>query len=186
MANIVAEDFNSVVDLDCDRQEGNPSDHYDSVVIPRRLAYVSSTVDLWRAMHPDVRAFTWSNSTSTISSRIDRILCPVGWVSNVNSSNIVPCPFSDHCAVSFTISDIPSALEIGLGYWKLNCKCLDDVALRLKISSFWSYWRSQKSAFLSQLTWWDVGKAHIKTICVDHCRFKAQAEREERQSLIVF
>ena len=184
VANIVAGDFNSVVDLDRDRQGGNPSDHYDSVVRLRRLSYVSSTVDLWRAMHPDARAFTWSNSTSTISSRIDRVLCPVGWVSNVNSSSIVLCPFSDHCAVSFTISDIPSALEIGPGYWKLNCECLVDAALRLKISSFWSSWKSQKSSFLSPLTWWDVGKAHIKTICVDHCRLQAQAEREERQRLI--
>ena len=181
--NIVAGDFNSVADLARDRRGGNPSEHYDSVVRLRRLAHVSSSVDIWRALHPDDQAFTWSNPLSTISSRIDRIYCPISWLSNISSSRIIPCPFTDHCAVVFSISDIPSALAIGPGYWKLNCFYLNDVALRLKIASFWSSWRNQKFFFSSPLSWWDVGKAHIKAICIEHCQLLNKVKREERQRI---
>lgn len=90
--NVIAGDFNSVSDLVRDQRGGNPSSTYDSVERLTRLAHVSSTVDLWRTLHPSSSAFTWSNPDSSISSRIDRIYCPATWLDGVSSSRIIACP----------------------------------------------------------------------------------------------
>ena len=143
----------------------------------------SSTVDVWRAVHPNVQAFTWSNRSSTISSRIDLMFCPVNWLSCVSSSHIIPCPHSDHCAVSFAVSEIPDSLDIGPGYWKLNCQFLEDADLRREISSFWASWQAQKSSFFSLFSWWEVRKAHIKSICVRYCQLASMRRRADYLSL---
>ena len=91
-ANVIGGDFNSVPDISRDHLGGNPSEHYNSTVGLQRLVRSSSTVDVWRAVHPNVQAFTWSNRSSTISSRIDLMFCHVNWLSCVSSSHIIPCP----------------------------------------------------------------------------------------------
>ena len=83
MANVIGGDFNSVPDNSQDRSGGNPSVRKNSSVELRRLALSSSTVDIWRSVNPNAQAFTWSNSASTISSRIDLFFCPVTWVCSV-------------------------------------------------------------------------------------------------------
>ena len=79
-ANVIGGDFNSVPDISRDRLGGNPCEHYNSTVGLQRLVRSSSTVDVWRAVHPNVQAFTWSNRSSTTSSRIDLMFCPVNWL----------------------------------------------------------------------------------------------------------
>ena len=47
----------------------------------------------------------------------------------------MPCPFSDHSAVSLTWS-LPDSISRGPGLWKLNCSVLDDPDYVDLMSSF--------------------------------------------------
>ena len=59
------------------------------------------------------------NPDSSVSSHIDLIGCPYVWVPSVSSCEIVPCPFSDHCAVLLCVT-VPDVVPLGPGLWKLN------------------------------------------------------------------
>ena len=61
----------------------------------------------------------------SLSSRIDFILVPHVWVPSVSSSDIVACPFSDHCAVVTSVC-VPEVPSHGPGVWKLNLSVLND------------------------------------------------------------
>ena len=59
-------------------------------------------VDIWCERHPTDSAFTWFQPDGALASHIDLISCPYAWVPYVSSVDILPCPFSDHCALSFS------------------------------------------------------------------------------------
>ena len=59
-------------------------------------------VDIWRERHPTDFAFTWFRPGGALATRIDLIGCLYAWVPYVSSVDILPCPFSDHCALSFS------------------------------------------------------------------------------------
>ena len=69
-------------------------------------------IDIWRYLHPSSSGFTWTRADGSLSSRINLIGCPY-----VSACDILPCPFSDHCAVVLSVS-VPSVVPPGL--WKLN------------------------------------------------------------------
>ena len=69
--------------------------------------------------------FTWTRWNGTLASRIDLIGIPYVWVPYVESCGILPCPFSDHCAVlSFIL--VPDVVPPGPGFWNLNTSILQD------------------------------------------------------------
>ena len=79
---------------------------------------------------------------------VDLIWCPYAWLSWVSSSDIHPCPFSDHCAISIVFS-IPEAAQPGPGVWKLNTSILDDDKYVYLISTFWGRWRQAQGSYPS-------------------------------------
>ena len=181
--NLIAGDFNTVFDPSIDRRGGNPERGADSPDRLRDLLRTSSTIDVWRAKHPSVKSFSWQKWNGTIASRIDYIFCPLDWSPSVKSCTFIPCPYSDHCAVSLSMHSIPHSVSIGPGYWKLNCSILEEPALIDSVTKFWSRWRLEKSRFVSPLSWWDVGKAHVKLICLDFSRAKARRRKSLQQRL---
>ena len=46
-----------------------------------------------------------------------------------------------------------------------------------EISSFWSAWQGSKCSSPSLLDWWDLDKAHIKTLSIAYCRRRSVARR---------
>ena len=138
--------------------------------------------DIWRYLHPSTNSFTRLRWNGLVASRIDLIGCPYAWISSVGSCDILPFPFSDHCALFFSVS-VPDAISPGPGLWKLNSSILDEPEFVLLISNFWSFWRSRIFSFSSLADWWDAGKAEIKRLSVDYCRNRARVKRGERDLL---
>ena len=97
-------DFNSVLDPLLDRHGGLPSPQRESCAALSNLFSTSGCVDAWRSSHPNLHSYTWLNHDGLIASRIDTIACPADWFPSVSSCIHVPCPFSDHCAVSCSLS----------------------------------------------------------------------------------
>ena len=138
---------------------------HESCVTLKSLFDDCCVVDVWRALHPDISAFSWMRSDGALASRIDLVGCPYAWLHCVESCSIEPCPYSDHCAVLFKCA-IPSPLPRGPGRWKLNTSILRESAFIFSVQSFWTVWRSCKSSFPSLQAWWDKGKDCIKGLAI--------------------
>ena len=176
-------DFNTVLDRSMDRFGSNVSDY--SQESSQALAHLFDsccTIDIWRYLHPTSKQFTWSARNGSLSSRIDLIGCPVAWVPSMSSSEILPFPFSDHCAVLLSGS-FPSLIPPGPGVWKLNISTLENDDYFELISSFWRSWKFRKSSFVSIIDWWGLGKSKIKGLTVTYCKKRVAAQREKRNLL---
>ena len=166
---LLAGDFNTVFDCagDClGSVVGDTS--RESVVALGRLFDDSCCIDIWRYLHPSSSAFTWTKLDGSISSRIDLIGCPYVWVASVSACDIFPCPFSDHCAVSCSLT-VPDAIPPGPGLWNVNTSVLEEDEYCRLITDFWTDWRDCKLCFSSLSKWWEAGKGKIKGLTVSYC-----------------
>ena len=92
-------------------------------------------LDVWRHLHPDLRAYTWLKPDCSLSSRIDLIGFPSTRLHLVSSCSIVPCPFSDQDAVFLGFS-IAESFPRDPGRWKLNVSILRDPVFLQTVSDF--------------------------------------------------
>ena len=147
-------DFNTLVDRGLDRSGSDVDDSSrESTPSLIRLLDACAVVDIWRALHPSGRSFTWLRPNGSIASRIDLVGLPPSWVPFVSSCDHLPCPFSDHCAVALSVA-IPQVLTRGPKVWKLNVSVLEEEDYVSLISSFWASWREKKSDFVTVMDWW--------------------------------
>ena len=176
-------DFNAVFDRLLDRVGSDPSDAVrESSASLSRLFSSCCVLDIWRYLHPSTNSFTWSRWNGLLSSRIDLFGVPFSWVSAVTACDILPFPFSDHCAVHLSVS-VPDAITSGPGLWKLNLSVLDDPEYVSLITGFWSFWRTRIFSFSSLDRWWDEGKCEIRRLSIDFCKRRAAVKRVERDLL---
>ena len=162
-------DFNAVFDRARDRRGSDPAVTVRESFVSLGLLFQEFCVlDVWRHLHPDLRAYTWLKPNGSQSSRIDLIGFPSIWAHLVSFCTICPCPFSDHDAVFLAFS-IPEPFPRGPGRWKLNVSILRDPVFFQAVSDFWASWRLRKPSFPSLQQWWDRGKEHLKGFAVRHC-----------------
>ena len=180
---ILCGDFNAVFDRAKDRRGSDPAVTIRESFVSLELLFREFCVlDVWRHLHPDLRAFTWLKPDGSLSSRIDLIGFPSIWVHLVSSCTFAPCPFSDHDAVFLGFS-IPESFPRGPGRWKLNVSILKDPVFFQSVGDFWSRWRLRKSSFSSLQLWWDRGKEHLKSLAVRYCS-SAHNERSLSRSVL--
>ena len=176
-------DFNAVFDRHLDRSSSHIDfTHRDTSDKLRDLFSNFSVNDAWRIQHPTTKSFSWTRPDGTMSSRIDLVGVPVVWSYFCVSSHIVPCPHSDHCAVTVHVN-IPSPVKKGPSFWKLNVSILEDEAYSLIIRNFWTRWVQKKASYTSLSLWWDRGKQWLRSLSISYCSSKARARRLERASL---
>ena len=176
-------DFNAVFDRLLNRVGSDPFDTArESSVALSRLFSSCCVLDIWRYLHPSSNSFTWSRWNGLVSSRIDLFGVPFSWVSSVAACDILPFPFSDHCAVHLSVS-VPEAITSGPGLWKLNLSVLDDPEYVSLITGFWSFWRTRIFSFSSLDRWWDKGKLEVRRLSIDFCKRRAAVKRMERDLL---
>ena len=180
---VVCGDFNAVFDRSLDRFGSDTADtSRESSVALSHLFESCCCVDIWRYLHPSSSCFTWTSSDGTLASRIDFVGCPYVWVSSVSSCDVIPCPFSDHCAVLFCVS-VPDVVPPGPGLWKLNTSVLDDEGYVSAVTNFWSGWRNMKGLYPSLAKWWEEGKSRVKALTIRHCCRRSSVSSQRRELL---
>ena len=166
---ILAREFNTVSNRSLDRCGSVVLDtSLESSAALARLFKEVSCEDIWRYLHPSSSGFTWSRADGSFSSRIDLIACPFAWVPSVSACNSVQCPFSDHCALAFSVS-VPDVIPPGPGLWKLNVSILEEREYFDIISDFWAQWKYRKAFYSSLTKWWENGKSKIKGFTISYC-----------------
>ena len=177
-------DFNTVFDRVVDRRGSCPFDvSRESSAMLSSLFSDCCVVDIWRVLHPGVSAFSWCRPDGALASRIDLIGCPCVWVPHVSAADILPCPFSDHCALSFSFV-LPDSVPMGPGLWKLNLSILEEDEYVSLITDFWFFWQRCQSGFSSLTRWWDAGKSHIKRLSINYCKNRNKSKCIERNILV--
>ena len=101
----------------------------------------------------------------------------------MSSCSILPCPFSDHCAVLLSVS-VPDVVPPGPGLWKLNTSILGEEEYIKIITDFWRLWRSSIHLFPSLAKWWEVGKSRIKGLTIRYCCSRSSALSQNRDLLV--
>ena len=139
-------------------------------------------VDQWRIHNPSSRCFSYFKPDGSSASRIDFLGVPATWSSFVSNTAMISCPYSDHCAVSVSIN-LPSPVKYGPSFWKLNTSVLDDPDYCHLINTFWNVWSTRRRDFSSLSSWWDAGKAEIKSISIKFCSSRAKRRRQRRSLL---
>ena len=180
---VLCGDFNTVFDRSLDRAGSNASDtSRESSSTLSHLFDACCVIDTWRYFHPSSSGFTWMSSDGSVSSRIDLIGCPYVWVPSVSSCDILPCPYSDHCAVLLRVT-VPDVVPPGPGLWKLNISILEEEEYVRQVGESWSNWRGRKSQFPSLGKWWEEGKSRIKGLSIRYCCSKSSASSVRRDLL---
>lgn len=181
---VLCGDFNTVLDRSLDRAGSSIDDtSCESTLALTQLFDSCCVVDIWRCLHPSTSAFTWSRWDSSLSSCIDLFGCPYPWISSVSACDILPCPFSDHCAVLFGVN-VPHAVIRGSGRWKLNTSYLDDEDYVSLISNFLVDWRPCQNRFSSLAKWWEACKERIKGLSISFGVAKSSTARSQRDLLV--
>ena len=148
-------DFNTVFDRFIDRTGsviGDVSSEI-SIALGRLFSDVCCT-DIWRYPHPSRSSsgFTWTKEDGSLSSRIDLIGCIYIWIAFVSACDILPCSFSQHCAVVLSVS-VPTVFRPRPGLWKFIVSVFEKQGYLHLIRDFWSTWRRRKHIFPSLARW---------------------------------
>ena len=176
-------DFNTVFDRNLDCSGSDSSDTWrESSATLATLFESCCCIDAWRYIHPTSAGFSWTRPDGSISSLIDLIGCPYIWVSSMSSCDFVSCPYSDHCAVLFSVF-VPGIVPPVPGLWKLNASFLNEDDYVQLITSFWGVWRTKMLTFSSLAKWWEAGKREMQRITRDFCVCRANETRASRDLL---
>ena len=176
-------DFNTVFDRNLDCSGSDSSDTWrESSAALATLFESCCCIDAWRYLHPTSAGFSWTRPDGSISSLIGLIRCPYIWVSSMSSCDFVSCPYSDHCAVLFSVF-VPGIVPPVPGLWKLNASFLNEDDYVQLITSFWGVWRTKMLTFSSLAKWWEAGKREIQHITRDFCVCRASETRASRNLL---
>ena len=135
---VLCGDFNTVFDRSLDRAGSSIDDTSRERILALAQLFAS----------PASSMFTWSRWDGSLSSRIDLFGCPYSWISHVSDCNILPCLFSDHCAVRLLVN-VPQVVPRGPGRCKLNISFLEDAEYVSLISDFLVDWQHHQNRFSS-------------------------------------
>ena len=122
---IIVGDFNLVLDVEVDKQGGNPTTHTKSVNALKSYMTDEGLVDIWRYKHPDSKEVTWKvMKPQPIFERLDLILISSELIDHIGAEGIKPAYLSDHSIPWVVI--IPTKAEKGRGFWRFNTRLLAD------------------------------------------------------------
>ena len=110
-------DFNSVINNDLDIVSGNPHCTQDVQRFSQTMSRLN-VIDVWRVLHADEKAYTWSKAQPFIARRLDYCFVSDNVMQSCVSFDIVSLPNTDHRAVTLRLST--SSFVRGPGYWQFN------------------------------------------------------------------
>ena len=161
--NIMAGDFNCIVDAKLDKFGGDPNPRHSAIVYLNTLISRFGLCDIWRRRHKDGRNFTWTrkniSDNSFIRTRIDFFLTSKSLDPYISAVHIRPFANSDHDYALLTLN-FDQVLR-GPGFWHFNNDLLSDSLFQHDIERFWDDCQTKMDDFENPLVWWDKAKFHF-------------------------
>ena len=173
---ILGGDFNCVLDNSLDRSTPPAANSDASKATLTHLIRELHCEDIWRLHHPDEKVFTHRSHFGT-AVRIDRFYTSRVFRHAIISSDISPCPHTDHDLI--TASFVFEPVILGKSTWYFNCSLLSDNSFQQLIENFWINWRDAKTNFSDLATWWDRAKEQIKELSRNYSANKFRSQQKE-------
>ena len=177
---IIAGDFNCV-DRAIDKFHSNDFHSSDKTCLAA-LKTDFSLVDVYRKLNPHGISFTWSNSSNSQASRLDRFFISQTLLNGVRSNVVLPCTFSDHEFVCLDFAS-DSISNRRCAVWKFNTSLLSDSDFRDQISGLILAQKSKIAFFPTLGDWWDNLKDLIRKSCIAFSARKRRAINYSRNTL---
>ena len=178
---IVGGDFNTVLNADKDKKNGNLYTHKHCRDKINSIVNTSNLVDIWRILNPEKLKFTWhSNTKPIIFCRLDYFLISENLVNAIKSAKIKAGYKSDHSIIDICFDFIK--IEKGPGYFKLNNSLLLDTNYQTSIKNNISETvEINKNA--NPNTLWELIKGCIRNTTIKFATSKKKKEIAKEQEL---
>ena len=178
--NIIAGDFNCVSSLQLDHT--TISTFTPVLTGTDELVTVCSAFqcyDLFRALCPERKLFTWHSQDGKIASRIDRFYVPDCLSQKYYQK---PFPYSDHHMIFAELKPIAPFL-VGPSYWKCNTSIFSNDDFRLAYTSHFLQWEELQPLFTDLLDWWEAVKLFTKTFVIQWCTIQGSLKQANIREL---
>ena len=184
--NIVGNDYFIVGDFNCvnDAKDKSNKRYPDtSVRLYNDLLSNNSLNDIWRALHPHNREYTWRRTIrgNLIQSRIDKVLVPDHSVHFISSCSIIPFVWSDHDLLHTRI-DLNQVAR-GNGTWIFNKSLLNDNLFVDDINSCIDVWKNNSLHDENIIQWYEELKVEFKCIAICHSKRLTKAKISAKKRL---
>ena len=113
-----------VLEVEKDKSGGNPTTHKNSLKKVRSIASLLDLGDIWRALNPDVKRFTWRRRKPDVHCRLDFFLTSSSLSTTITKADILPGYKTDHSLITLHLANNKNPR--GPGFWKLNTSFLLD------------------------------------------------------------
>ena len=122
---IIGGDLNTYLNPDLDKQGGSTTAISNYAVLLNSLMEEYSLIDIYRAINPDRKRYSWRGMTRNglVRSRLDYFLISSHMVYDVSNVSIEPSIKSDHSIISAEFN-FDNTCTKGRGFWKFNSSLL--------------------------------------------------------------
>ena len=157
--------------------DGNDNSKYRNHL--KSFLDVNNLVDVWRALNPTKRVFTWHRGDKR--SRLDYFFCSDHMLNSLKDVSILPGIHSDHSLLSLQFDSGETQIR-GKGFWKFNENLIQDI----------EYVRKMKSLIKEKIDEydmsdlglkWDLIKMDIRNFTIPYTCHKIK-ERKKHETLL--
>ena len=159
--NLLAGDFNCTLDNQLDRKNCTGMADRGQAQL-HKLINSFDLEDVWRRRNPKQLKFSWQRRDK--ASRIDFWIISKSLDNQIDVTDYVICPFSDHGCAKLVLRTAET--KQGQGIWKMNEKVIKSHLFRMAFKGFWPVWRENRKKYANVNQWWDLGKKKIKDIAI--------------------
>ena len=179
---IIGGDFNTYLNPILDKDGGKPESQtlFASSII--QYCEDNNFSDIWRVMHPELRRYTWRQSTPRIQSRLDHFLDSNELFYNVEKCDIKTSIKTDHSLILLTIA-LKGEQKRGPGFWKFNTSLLKDEIYIGMIHGFIEKFKNDYSEIQNHALKWDLIKSGLRQCTIDYCKTQAKIRRQQEDEL---
>ena len=183
---VIGGDLNCVMN-EIDKRGGRSFKQKKTVIQElKTLMRTHNLIDTWSCQHPNEPAFTWNNSSLEIYCRLDYLFISKSTESTIQNAKIVSNIFSDHSAVTVSVSLESNEIEHGPSFWKFNNSLLTDIKCYTEMIT------KQTPEFISKycnLTdkglFWEMIKMEIRASTIIFAKNNAKQKRNEEKDLLL-
>ena len=181
---ILRGDFNLVMDTSMDRRNSERN-NVNALQVLKELMDRTSLCDIWRALHPQTRRYTWHrgdrSSNRLQASRIDMFMVSQWMVDIVQSCEIEPGFMTDHSIVILEVG--VDEFRRGAGIWKFNNKLLANDNFCVKAQELIEH-VIKNTVMLNPNDRWETIKMELSWFCKCYAQSKARNKKNEMKKML--
>ena len=131
--------------------------------------------DSWRLLHPEDKEYAWSRNQPFTARRLDYMFVSSRLTTNLEQSEILSLPHSDHRAVFTSLTF--HKYKRGPSFWKLNNSLLRDAVYINRVHKTMSDF-SQEQTDINPHAKWELCKVQIRELSIAYSKHTQRTRRD--------